>query len=68
MLHCWPLAFEGHVGGMQPNLTLPWKEEANRSLASVGGRVAARVIVNLQTARDNVEIKCPATLENDLAL
>ena len=61
MLHCWPLALVGHVGGVQPNLTLPREEEADRALAGVGGSAAARVIVDLQDATwkwydDNIDL------------
>lgn len=55
LLYRWPLAFESHVGGVQPNLALPREEEADGSLAGVGGGAAARVVVDLQAARCNVE-------------
>lgn len=57
LLYRWPLAFEGHIGGVQPNLTLPREEEADGSLAGVGGGAAARVVVDLQAARCNMETK-----------
>lgn len=51
VLNCWPLAFEGYIGGMQLDFTLPRQEEADWSLAGVGGGDTARIIVDLQTTR-----------------
>lgn len=51
VLNCWPLAFEGYIGGMQLDFTLPRQEEADWSLAGVRGGATARVIVDLQTTR-----------------
>lgn len=44
----WPLALKGHVGGVQPDLTLKGEEEADRSLAAVRRRATVGVIVHLQ--------------------
>lgn len=56
--HCRPLTFEGHVGGVKPDFTLPGKEEADGPLAGVGSRVTARVIVDLQIERCSDQLKC----------
>lgn len=42
-----PLAPEGHIGGVQLDLTLKGKEEAERSLAAVRRRATVGVIVHL---------------------